>query len=361
MYILTSPFTKTFDTLWLLYFVPDFLEDQIWEGAIVEVPIWTKIENAVVLEIVKNLENFCVKYEISISEEKIKSVTWVVTQTQFISKNNIILAQFISEHYFTQIHNAINLFFPAIVRKKILWVDEKFFKKLTHHQPLPCKEKSSKKFNKLSGSQEKAYNTIKHNFKIPPSKGGLGGAVFENLKLGGDLHKKINLLYWITWSWKTEIYIHLIKKNLEKNKQSLLLIPEIILNNQIWEKLINTFWENVIIINSSITDTKRAKYFGDIYSWKAKIIIWTRSALFYPYKNLELIIMDEEHDNSYNSDKSPRYKTKEILEKMLGLNPNINILLGSWTPSINSMYKAVKGEWNLINLLEMFTSSSDSQ
>ena len=56
------------------------------------------------------------------------------------------------------------------------------------------------------------------------------------------------------------------------------------------------------------------------------MIIGTRSALFYPFKNLELIIMDEEHDNSYNSDKSPRYKAKEIIEKMLELNPNINVL-----------------------------------
>ena len=66
--------------------------------------------------------------------------------------------------------------------------------------------------------------------------------------------------------------------------------------------------------------------------------------------------MDEEHDNSYNSDKSPRYKTKEILEKMLKVNPKLNILLASWTPSINSMYKAVKKEWNLINLLEKFNN-----
>ncbi len=353
MYILTSPFTKTFDTLGLLYFVPDFLESQIKLWGVVEVPIWTKIENAVVLKIVKDLEEFCLEKSINILEEKIKSMSWVVSETQFISENNIRLVQFISEYYFTQIHNGLNLFFPAIVRKKILWVDEKFFEKLTHPQPLPCKEGSSIILNILSPAQKKVYSKIKENFKnckdSPLQRGARGG-----VKWG------INLLYWITGSWKTEIYIHLIKENLEKNKQSLLLIPEIILNNQIWEKIISTFWDDVIIINSSITDTKRAAYFADIYSGKAKIIIWTRSALFYPYKNLELIIMDEEHDNSYNSDKAPRYKSKEVIEKMLELNPSINVLLASGTPSIDSMYKAVKGEWNLINLLEKY-SSSDSQ
>lgn len=334
MYILTSPFTKTFDTLGLLYFVPDFLVSQIKQGIIVECPISTKIENAIVLEIVEDLEEFCNKNKIRVVEDKIRSIIRIITETQFISKNNIKLAQFISNYYFTQIHNSINLFFPNIVRKKIFSLDQKFFEQIKYNNSTNILN-SEIKLNKLTNIQEKTFNLINDNFKN---------------------NNNINLLYWITGSWKTEIYIKLILENLKNNKQSLLLIPEIILNNQIWDKIIKIFGEeNVITINSSITDLNKAKYFADIYSGKAKIIIWTRSSIFYPYKNLWLIIMDEEHDNSYNSDKSPRYKTKEILEKMLELNPSINILLASWTPSINSMYKSVKKEWNLVNLLEKFT------
>jgi hypothetical protein len=74
MYILTSPFTKTFDTLGLLYFVPEFLVSEIKEGIIVEISISSKIENAVVLEIVENLEDFCIKNDVRISEDKIRSV-----------------------------------------------------------------------------------------------------------------------------------------------------------------------------------------------------------------------------------------------------------------------------------------------
>ena len=334
MYILTSPFTKTFDTLWLLYFVPDFLESQIGLWMIVEAPIGTKIENAVVLSLVSDLEAFCTENKIVVSEDQIKSITGIVTQTQFISNKNLVLAHYISNHYFTQIHNALNLFFPAIVRKKILSVDEKFFSKLNApHLTSPLEERNNTVLNIFSEAQAKSYTEIKNNFQK---------------------NNKINLLYWVTWSGKTEIYIKLIQENLKSNKQSLLLIPEIILNNQIGEKIINTFWEEVVIINSSITETKKQQAFLEILSWKAKIVIWTRSALFYPFKNLELIVMDEEHDNSYNSDKSPRYKTKEIIEKMLELNPNINVLLWSGTPSVNSMYKAVKWEWNLVNLLEKY-------
>ena len=352
MYILTSPFNKTFDTLGLLYYVPDFLLTKIKQWIIVEIPLWTKIELSVVLELVENLEDFCKKNQLRIQEEKIKSIVSIISEKQFISRENILLAQFISNYYFTQIHNSINLFFPNIIRKKILKKDEKFFNNIN------LIEKNKEQYsvdnivlNKFSPAQKKVYLEIKEKMVLAPKNHFLITGTGTN----NTYFKKINLLYWITGSGKTEIYIKLILDNLKQNKQSLLLIPEIILNNQIWEKIKKTFWEeNVIIINSSITDWQKAKYFAEIYSWKAKIIIWTRSSLFYPYKNLWLIIMDEEHDNSYISDKNPRFKTKEILEKMLELNPSINILLASGTPSVNSMYKAIKKEWNLFNLLEKY-------
>jgi hypothetical protein len=75
MYILTSPFTKTFDTLGLIYFVPDFLVSQIKEGIIVECPISTKIENSIVLEVIENIDDFCKKNKITISDDKIRSIS----------------------------------------------------------------------------------------------------------------------------------------------------------------------------------------------------------------------------------------------------------------------------------------------
>ncbi|MDQ7009774.1 MAG: DEAD/DEAH box helicase family protein, partial [Candidatus Gracilibacteria bacterium] len=285
---------------------------------------------------------------VKISEDKIRSITGIVTERQFIAKENILLAEFISDYYFTQIHNSINLFFPSIVRKKILSLNEKFFERINNNvgnENFHSLQNIELKLNLFSEKQKKAYLQIKNNFNIQNTPS----------PLRERAGVRFNLLYGITGSGKTEIYIKLILDNLENNKQSLLLIPEIILNNQIGAKLIKIFGEdNIIIINSSITPGKKAEYFADIYTGKSKIIIGTRSSLFFPYKNLGLIIMDEEHDNSYNSDKSPRYKTKEILQKKLELNPSLNILLASGTPSINSMYKAVKGEWNLINLLEKY-------
>jgi primosomal protein N' (replication factor Y) len=193
--------------------------------------------------------------------------------------------------------------------------------------------------NTLTQNQEKVYNDIKSS---------------KNNKI---------LLFWVTWSWKTEIYIKLIKDTLEAWKQSLFLIPEIILWNQILDKIKEVFWKDVIIINSTITEAQKTKYFLDILHNQAKIILWTRSALFYPYdNNLWLIIIDEEHDNSYISEKAPRYNAVEVAEKIAEISwklkaeswKEIKLLLASGTPSINSMYNWVKGKYELINLLEKY-------
>ena len=162
------------------------------------------------------------------------------------------------------------------------------------------------------------------------------------------------LLYWLTWSWKTEIYIKLIQETITSWKQALLLIPEIILTNQIAEKISNVFWDNILIINSTVTDATKTKYWIDIYNSNAKIIIWTRSALFYPYKNLDLIIIDEEHDNSYISDSSPRYNWIEVANKISDVTW-AKLLLASGTPSIKNMYSALRGKYKLVSLLEKYT------
>jgi primosomal protein N' (replication factor Y) len=133
----------------------------------------------------------------------------------------------------------------------------------------------------------------------------------------------------------------------------LFLIPEIILTNQLSNKIKNVFWKEVIIINSTITDATKTKYWINIYNVDSKIIIWTRSALFYPYNNLWLIIIDEEHDNSYISDSAPRYNAIEVAEKISELNWN-KLVIASGTPSIKSMYKAIKWDYEIVNLLKKY-------
>jgi primosomal protein N' (replication factor Y) len=231
---------------------------------------------------------------------------------------------FIAEYYFCSIHNSLNLFFPRNLIEKI-WKDKLEFDKTSDYNY------SFNFVNTLNQAQEKVYNNIKSS---------------KNSKI---------LLFWITWSWKTEIYIKLINDVIKTWKQTLLLIPEIILWNQTLEKVRKIFWNDVIILNSTVSEAKKTKYFLDILHNKAKIILWTRSALFYPYNNLWLIIVDEEHDNSYISEKSPKYNSIEIAEKIVEFNwEETKLLLASGTPSINSMYFGVKGKYELITLLKKY-------
>lgn len=319
MFAIISPFSKTFDELGLIYFIPSFLEKKIKIWMIVEIPIKNKIENWVVLKIwTKKI------LWLRIDSNKIKSIIWIKNNNIFLTNKREQLVLFISKYYFTPLHNSLNLFFPKNLKEKI--IKNKIF----------FEEKEEIKYNfdfnkKLSKKQED---------------------IFENIN---NSEEKKFLLHWITGSWKTEIYIKLIKKQLEKNKQSLLLIPEIILTNQLELRLKQVFGDNILTINSNITEANKTKAWFSIYSWNAKIIIWTRSSLFYPYNNLWLIIIDEEHDNSYQSDQAPRYNSIEIANKITDLNWN-KLLLASWTPSINSMYSAIKGDYKLLKLLKKFNN-----
>lgn len=315
MFCLVIPFWKSFDEFWFTYKIPKNLEKEIKLWIVVEIPFWNKKEFWVLYKKIDKLdENF--------KKESIKEIISIKYKNPIISNYRLKLLSFISENYFTPIHNSLNLFLAKNLIEKI-------------------------KKDKLE--KEKIQN---YNYNFP-----------ENLVLTKKqqeiykdiLEKKENkfLLYWITWSWKTEIYIKLIEKYLKENKQILLLIPEIILTNQISDRLKKIFWKDIIVLNSTVSPAKKTKYFIDINSSKAKIVVWTRSAIFYPFSDLWLIIIDEEHDNSYKSDQAPRYNSIEIAEKITELNKN-KLVLASWTPSIKSMYRALKWDFEVLYLLEKF-------
>jgi len=315
MYCLICPFWKTFDEVWIIYSVPDFLNDEIKIWQIAEITIRNKSDFWIIIDITNNLN-------INFDKSKIKPIVWIKNKNIFLNNYRIVLLKWIASYFFTPIHNSFNLFFPKNLKEKII----KGKLDINNNSKINYDFNYQNKFNI---SQKKAYDKIKNS---------------NNNKI---------LLYWLTWSWKTEIYINLIKNNLDNNKQSLFLIPEIILTNQLSDKIKAIFWNNVLILNSTITDAVKTKHWLSINNNDSKIIIWTRSALFYPYNNLWLIIIDEEHDNSYISDVSPRYSAIEVAEKITELNWNI-LLLWSWTPSTKSMFKAIKKEYKLVNLLNVY-------
>ena len=189
----------------------------------------------------------------------------------------------------------------------------------------------------LNDEQKKAFNSVASNIRK---------------NLFGEF-----LIFGITGSGKTEIYLQLIKEVLNKNKTAIVLVPEISLTPQMVDRFISRFGEeNIAILHSKLSVGERYDQWKKIESGSVKILIGARSAIFAPMKDLGLIIIDEEHDSSYKSEKSPRYNAKEIA-RYLAKEKNIPLVLGSATPDINTYYDAVNGKTQLITLTRRANNS----
>lgn len=157
------------------------------------------------------------------------------------------------------------------------------------------------------------------------------------------------LLYGITGSGKTEVYLQLIEKVLNKGKTALVLVPEISLTPQITDRFIGRFGKIVAILHSRLSIGERYDEWKRVKDGKAKIVIGARSAIFAPLDKIGVIIIDEEHDSSYKSEMNPKYDTKDVGE-FLAKMYQAPLLLGSATPDVRTFYKAKQGEIKLLTL-----------
>lgn len=165
------------------------------------------------------------------------------------------------------------------------------------------------------------------------------------------MKKDVVLLHGVTSSGKTEIYIHLIRKAIEEHKQVLYLLPEIALTVQIMERLHRVFGDRLGIYHSKYSDAERVEIWQkQLSDHPYDVILGARSAVFLPFKNLGLVIIDEEHETSFKQqDPAPRYHARSaaiVLAKMYGTKT----LLGTATPSMESFYNAQQGKYGLVEL-----------
>jgi primosomal protein N' (replication factor Y) len=191
----------------------------------------------------------------------------------------------------------------------------------------------------LSDSQQLAFNEVVNQFK---------------------LHQTV-LLYGVTSSGKTEIYIQLIQEQLDLGKQVLYLVPEIGLTTQIITRLKTAFGDLAGIYHSKFNDAERVEIWFNVLNQKNgktgkqyQVILGTRSAIFLPFRNLGLIIVDEEHENSYKQiDPAPRYHARDMAI-LMGNIYGAKVLLGSATPSYETYFNARSNKYGLVNLTERF-------
>jgi primosomal protein N' (replication factor Y) len=166
--------------------------------------------------------------------------------------------------------------------------------------------------------------------------------------------KEVVLLHGVTASGKTQIYIRLIEKAIENGGQVLFLLPEIALTTQIVERIKRYFGDSIGIYHSKFNDFERVEIWNKVLNNQYKIILGARSAVFLPFANLKMIIVDEEHESSYKQhDPAPRYQARDAAIYLAHIH-KAKVILGSATPSIESYFNAKSGKYGLVVVNERF-------
>ena len=173
--------------------------------------------------------------------------------------------------------------------------------------------------------------------------------------------KNVTLLHGVTSSGKTEVYIHLIEEVLQQGKQVLYLVPEIALTTQLTDRLQAVFGDRLVVYHSKFSNAERVEIYNEIRTKNqepraktGKVILGARSAIFLPFSELGLIIVDEEHEPSYKQqDPAPRYHARSAAIMMAGWY-GAKVLLGTATPSIESYHNALSGKYGLVEMTERF-------
>jgi len=303
-----------------------------------------------------------------LSETKVRDITSVESQLVRISKENLTLWKQIADYYLCTVGEVYKTAYPAskidqeAVKARIQARKEKKIATLKEKIEKARQERTRERYKaeleaclrgeteeeleapgavELSDHQRRAYYEIKE--------------AFEN--------NKPVLLNGITGSGKTEIYEKLALEVLRK-KNVLYLVPEIALSRQLEERLSGVFGERLMVFHSHETVASR----GDVASRIAShgngnyIVLGTRSALFLPHHDLGLIIIDEEHDNSYKQDSpAPRYNGRDVCVMMAAAHKGCSIILGSATPSFESLYNCSIGKFTEVKLSERYHGAADSE
>jgi len=297
------------------YTVPSELISKAKRGVRVRVPF-------------KNREIVC--YLISVasreSTNKLKPILEVLDDEPVLSEIILKITQWIASYYGGSWGEAIENALPK-------WV--KYGKKATNY------------LKKKEGSEEKFTTSKSDKILTKPQK-----AAFEKIKIAIQSdHPKPLLLYGVTGSGKSELYIRAIEEVLEKGQSAICLVPEIALTEQLRHFFIDHFGDQLEILHSRLSDGERFLAWKRLETGVSRVVLGPRSAIFAPCPNLGLVILDEEHESTYKQETTPRYHAREVA-KFRAREENALLILGSATPSLESRYLAKKDKIDLIKLSE---------
>ncbi|MDD5457587.1 MAG: primosomal protein N' [Candidatus Margulisbacteria bacterium] len=286
----------------LSYQVPEHLADKVKIGQAVEVPV----KNRNVLGYIYRLQKTWEK-----KNYELKEISSLKSEYSFFDDRVVELLEWISRYYAVPLSLVLKSVLPAGAKNlKNFKID---FEKIKTSESLQVEYS----FNTLTAEQEKVFQTIITN------------------------KEKNHLIQGITGSGKSEIYIKTIAHYFSQGKSSLYLVPEIALSYSIYEKLQKNFGDKVILLHSQLTPKERMEAWLKIYHSPLSIVIGARSAVFTPIQSLGLIVIDEEQENSYKQEQTPRYNAKAVAFKKAEIH-KAQLVVGTATPLISTYYLARK-------------------
>ena len=335
-----------------------------------------------------SLVNSCEYKYADVNEKISEKILSVLEETPALTKETLALSEYISQSCFVTRALSLRLFLPSEMRKgRVREQFDTYFalkddldfdgaisslrasaikqKELLQYLKDNLKEKSavlSEKFgaSAVKGAEKKGFLvSFKEKRQRRPYlelKRDKKEIVLTEKQLNAiesieNTSKTTTLVFGVTGSGKTEIYLDLIDKTINRKKTAIMLVPEISLTPQMLTQLRSRFGENAAIIHSGLSAGERFDEWWRIRTGEAKIVIGARSAIFAPVENLGLIVIDEEHDGSYQSESSPRYSTIDVATFRANYN-DAKVVIGSATPAVESYLKAKEGEYNLVTLTD---------
>ena len=308
------------------YFVPSEMEKYMEPGIQVLVEFGKNKRYAGILHSIRQTPPEVLK--------TIKPVLSVESEHPVVRPSQLQFWEWIADYYLCKLGEVCHAALPPGLRAEssiTSTAKKKTFRKKDSR--LPVNPMEIQELNTLHPFQQQAYQAITESFR----------------------EKDVCLLHGVTSSGKTEIYTHLMEKALEQNRQVLFLLPEIALTTQLTERIQKFFGDKAGVYHSRISDNERMEIWNHLLDGSGySIILGARSSLFLPFKNLGLVIVDEEHEPSYKQqDPTPRYNARNaaiVLAKMHGAKT----LLGSATPSIESYFNAQTGKYGYVRMDKRF-------
>ena len=370
--VLTEIGAKNVDKTFL-YRIPSNLESSVSKGKRVKIPFGNRYLEGFVIDITSSLEE----------NIKVKDILEVIDEKAILNEELLLLGKYIADKTLCSLITAYQTMLPKAlkanikinmkpIKEKYLLLNknkdiDSYLKNCSYKSQVEIlnklKEEKEVKIDKLTSSintlikKDLIYLEYRDKYRYEYNKNTLDKKVTLNEEqenavniVSNNFNSAITyLLYGVTGSGKTEVYLSLIEKVINNGKSAIMLVPEISLTPQIISRFKARFGDDVAVLHSALSDGERYDEYRKIMEDKVHIVVGARSAIFAPLKNIGIIIIDEEHVQTYKQDTSPRYHARDVAIWRSNYY-KCPLILGSATPSLESYARALKNIYYLLEL-----------